>query len=160
MWNLNLISGRNTEEQQLQQPENLSNTSDKNLPSKENENNQNFTIDSSKLNTNNFTMMHPAFQMKTISESNIQSIADREEVKTYTELQNKLYKENHSPHLNNVNLMTLNGFNNRLNNEIDGKSNFSDSDCCNSSDSEEIDLTSGMSSTVSGIDFTNNNKQQ
>lgn len=155
-----MISGRNAEEQQLQQPENLSNTSDKSLPSKENENNQNFTIDSSKLNTNNFTMMHPAFQMKTISENNIPSIVDREEVKTYTELQNTLYKENNSPHLNNVNLMSLNGFNNRLNNEIDGKSNFSDSDCCNSSDSEEIDLTSGMGSTVAGIDFANNNKQQ
>lgn len=153
------MPGRNTEEQPLQQPENLSNSSDKSLPSKENENNQNFTIDSSKLNTSNFTLMHPAFQMKTISENNISSIVDREEVKTYTELQSKLYKENHSPHLNNVNLMSLNGFNNRLNND-ESKSNFSDSDCCNSSDSEEIDLTSGMGSTVAGIDFTNNNKQQ
>lgn len=109
-------------------------------------------------------MMHPAFQMKTISENNISSVVESDvEVKTYTELQSKLYKENHLPHLNTVNLMNLNGSNNRHHNELDGKSNFSDSDCCNSSDSEEIDLTSGMGSTVAGltcIDFSNNNKQK
>lgn len=152
-----IVSGKTIEEQQLQQPENLSNTSEKSFPSKENQNNPNLTIDSSKLNTHHFPIMHPAFQIKSKSEDNSSSIADRDEVKTYTELQNKLYKENHSAHFNSVNLISLNSFNNRLNNEIDSKSNFSDSDCCNSSDSEEIDLTSGMSSTV---DFTNNNKQQ
>lgn len=159
MYLLPFIVGRN-EEQALQQPENLSNTSDINLPSKENENNQNLTIDNSKSNTSNFTMMHPAFQIKTISDNNISSIVDSVEVKTYTELQSKLYKENHLPHLNNVNLMNMNGSSNRISNDIDGRSNFSDSDCCNSSDSEEIDLTSGMGSTVAGItciDFSNNN---
>lgn len=107
-------------------------------------------------------MMHPAFQIKTISENNISSIVDSEEVKTYTELQSKLYKENHLPTLNDVNLMNLNGSNNRLSTEVDGRSNFSDSDCCNSSDSEEIDLTSGMGSTggMTCIDFSNNNNKQ
>lgn len=142
----------------MQQPENLSNTSDQSFPSTENENHQCVTIDSTKFNTSNFAMMH-SFHIKTISENNISNIVDREEVKTYTELQSKLYKENHSQHLNSVNLMNINGSTNGLSNEIDGKSNFSDSDCCNSSDSEEIDLTSGMSSSVAvaGIDFKNKN---